>query len=814
MFSPDREMTVRNTMTKTSKMKKLTFALILLISFSYISAQTLKGYIYSTPEKTPVEFANVLVLNLPDSSMVKGVITYMDGQYTSENIQPGNYYIRASFVGFRENGLGVEVKEGQTEVWVDTIFLVQKTEDIDEVVVTGDYVRAKELVDRTVYEILPEIEKTSTNGYDVLRKIPSVQVDFNNNVTLNGKSNFIIQVDGKQRDKEFLARIRPEDIKSIEVIHNPSGRYEGDIEGVINVILKKEARMGMNGMIGVQVKPVNKLTMGGAASLDYGREKITFYASGYSFLQNLNIATTDFRRISLPGEENPVDSVLDISGTGDFSISASSINTGFDYYLNDMNTLSLNYSFKPFSNLIYLGNDGDILLNDQIVNTQENQTDVVSGSSESNISFFYRKKFKKPIQEFTLESIYYFFDSEDDNDFTQRLYNRGGISVVDSTFRNEATLNNRDYFNTRIDYIQPLGVSMRLEAGYQFYLQHMDYNYESSDVGAGNNYLYSEIRHAGYTSFYWNLKKFSLQTTFRVENSNIEINEKINSRYTTLLPSANLMYKFNPKHNLKFTYNRRINRPDIYRLNPYERLNNDFSVSSGNPYLEPEYKDRLQLTYTMNIKKINFSPYLYHEFYSNKIDNRSSLKTSETTGNITVLSAPENLLTGYEQGFGLNTTIVAFNINGSIYRGHFNSYSDSLSNITARDYYSFRLTSYAFVPLFKKKINAFAFINYNGANRSAQTITYNALLWGLGLQQNIKNHSWGIVYLLPLSKQIRFTKVVTETPVIYSDNTQFFDASWFIQVMYSYKFNKGRTIKKAERKTKVESDTKQGGLGQ
>ena len=98
------------------------------------------------------------------------------------------------------------------------------------------------MVDRTVYAIPSVVSKSTSNGYDLLKKIPQVNVDFQNNVTLNGSSNFIIQVDGRQRDKEFLARIIPSDIQTIEIISNPSGKYEGNIDGVISIILKKEAR--------------------------------------------------------------------------------------------------------------------------------------------------------------------------------------------------------------------------------------------------------------------------------------------------------------------------------------------------------------------------------------------------------------------------------------------------------------------------------------------------------------------------------------------------------------------------------------------
>ena len=800
-------------------MKKICIAFILLFQIVSLNAQTLKGFVFSSSENKPVEFANVLLLTQPDSSMVKGVITYMAGEYIFDNVKPGSYYVKSSYVGFQESVISVEVVQGKSEIMVDTIYLSEETEMVDEVVVTGNYIEVKELVDRTVYEMLPEIEKTSTNGYDVLKKIPSVQVDFNNNVTLNGKSNFIIQVDGKQRDKEFLARILPGDIKSIEVVHNPSGRYEGDIEGVINVILKEEARRGINGNFGIQAKPINKMTIGAMGSLDYGREKITFYVSGYSFLQRLNVSGTDYRRFPPPSVETLYDSIVDMTGSGDFSISASSINTGFDYYLNPKNTLSLNYSYKPFANLMTILGDGDISANNQYVNEQVDTTDIDTRSGESNISLFYRKKFEKPIQEFSVESNYYYFSSDDYNNFSQKLLSSDGFNILDTTLRDEITINKREYFKTRIDYVQPIGVSMRLEAGYQFYIQHMNYKYDTIEKDPADNfyqnYEYQEFRNAAYLSFYWNLKKLSLQSTLRAENSMININEDIDTTYTTFLPSANILYKFNPKHNIKFTYNRRINRPDLYRLNPFEKSNSDGTlISTGNPYLEPEHKNKLQLGYNLNIKKINFSPYVYHEIYSKKIDNLTTYRLSSTTGDSAVFNTPGNILTGYEQGFGLNASIYSFNINGSIFRGYFNEYNDAQTHIEARDYSSFRLTSYVYAPLFKEKIHAFGFFSYNGAIRSAQTITYSPMFYGIGMQNHIKNHTWGIFYLLPFSRQIRFSKTITETPTYYSESTQNFDASWFVQLTYSYKFNKGRAIKKSDRKSDVESDTKGGGIGQ
>ena len=263
-------------------MKKFIVLLLLVASVS-VQAQNIRGKVCLEEDKSPLAFATVGLVQLPDSNMITGVISLTDGGYLLENVKPGNYFIRVSFVGYETNGKDVVVETGIPEVLVDTIYLRETTATIDEVTVVGERLKGKELVDRTVYAIPAVVSKSAINGYDLLKKIPQVNVDFQNNVTLNGSSNFIIQVDGRQRDKEFLARILPSDIETIEIISNPSGKYEGNIDGVLNIILKKEARYGMNGNVGLNIKPFNKITSQVTGSLDYALGKITFYVTAFNF---------------------------------------------------------------------------------------------------------------------------------------------------------------------------------------------------------------------------------------------------------------------------------------------------------------------------------------------------------------------------------------------------------------------------------------------------------------------------------------------------------------------------------------------------
>ncbi|MBN1117871.1 MAG: TonB-dependent receptor [Bacteroidales bacterium] len=788
-------------------MKKAIFFLGFIASIFTVNGQEIRGFVFSTSDKSPVEFASVVLTHLPDSAFVTGIITYSEGGYSFSGVKPGKYLVKSTFMGYNDGFAEVDVNENQKVCLADTIFLAEKTNAIGEVVVKGDLVRGEELVDRTVYSIPPEIAKTSVNGYEILRKVPSVQVDFNNNITLNGSSNFIITVDGKQRDKEFLARLVPEDIKTIEIIHNPSGKYDGSIDGVINVKLNNAARVGLGGNYVIAGKPGKTNMIFGNAGLDYGREHVTFYISGYGFVQNLQNYVTNYYKFQHP---SMTDSIVDVDGSGDFSIAAGSINAGFDYYIDDKNTLSLNYSYKPnllsteLNNrgLIYLGTDNDY--------NQISETSTGTNSQESNISAFYRKEFKKPIQELTVESTIYTFNSDDENNYNSQISTSGNLSERVPVIRDELINNDRNYLSTKVDYVHPIGINTRLETGYQFYYQTMMYDFRSNEAASNNIFNYDEIRNAAYAGWTFNYKDFGFQTTHRVEYSNILINDDNTNDYFVYLPSVNVQYKISGAQNLKFTFNSRINRPGIYNLNPYQRLDNDFNISSGNPDLEPERFKKLELKYTLNFKKNFISPYIYYQMISNKISTINEVFESPLVNNSVNSSHPENILTGYEKGFGINAMLWQFNIDGSIFQGKFNE--NSKFNIPSKDYFSYNVRSYAFAPLLKEKLNAFVFVGYQGVRVEAQSKTYSTPFYGIGGQYNYKDHSFGAFYLLPFAKELEMSRTITETDYMYSEAISSFDVRYFVQLQYAYKFNKGRSVKKISHESEVESDTKGGGI--
>lgn len=784
------------------------FILLLFFISVVLNGQNVKGIVSLKSDKSPVPFASVGLIAMPDSNMVTGVITLTDGAYKFEKLAPATYYLKVSFVGYETAMKKVVVEQGATEIVADTIFLTETTKSLNEVTVTAERIKGKEMVDRTVYAVPTVIAKASVNGFDILKKIPQVNVDYQNNVTLNGSSNFIIQVDGRQRDKEFLAKLLPGDIESVEVISNPSGKYEGNIDGVINIILKKEARYGINGNASFNIKPIGKPTTTLTGSLDYAMGKITFYATAYTVTQKLNLSTVNESYFSMN------DSTSKLSGPGRISVTASSVNTGFDYYINGKNSLSFNLSYKPVSQDVLV--DGNTLLSSSgtPVGTIISQTVTGLESDETTFSLFYKKSFKKPIQEFTTEASYYTFKSFDNSNFNNTRYPFMSDVVLNTYGRLEENLNERHYSSVKVNYAHPIGMNTKIEAGYQFYYQDLKYQFTIDGEVNDNIFDYSELRNSVYGGVTFNLKKFGAQGMVRIENSHIMADSVTHPDYSCILPSVNLQYKFSATHNLKLTYNRRINRPGIYDMNPYYKIGQNYEITQGNPDLKPDYRDRVQMTYTWNFGSNFFSPYIYQEYYSDRVGRDFSIITSPVNNSLTTLSKPYNLLSGYESGGGVNAMLWYVNINARVFKGHFNGYTGGSVTIPSVDYFSYSITSYAFAQLDKKKTaTAYIFLQYTGLNRNAQSRTYTHPIYGAGVQKQLKNHGFGIFYLLPFSHDIRINRIETETAFYKSRNLVNVGLNNYIQFTYSYKFNKGRSVKKVDKKIEIESDTKSQTIG-
>jgi outer membrane receptor protein involved in Fe transport len=786
--------------------------ILLLFQSLFLEAQTIKGVVVNAKDRTPVDFATVALMHMPDSALVTGTTTQAGGKFAFDKVKPGKYFIKTIFVGFSPQEKDVQVTPETKTLTIDTIAISETAKQIDEVIVKGQKIEGKELIDRTVYSIPAEVSKASPNAYDLLKKVPSIQVDYNDNITLNGSSNFIIQVDGKTRDKDYLARLLPSDIETIEVITNPSGKYEGNIDGVINIKLKQEARYGISGNFDGGAIPRAQTSGRFNGSLDYAMGKTTIYVSTYGWYNDLNIKYNNNTQYNFTPKMQPIDSVINANGKGTYKFFTGSINAGIDYYIDKYHTFSFNTSYKPTININNLDQNSNIdaiQAYNQIFNTKN-----TTNSGELNSNVFYRQQFVKPLQELTIEGTFYNY-SEDDEYKTDKSTNNINNSLSNYLNRDEKNNSLRKYVNFKIDYVQPFGMDTKIETGIQLYWQQINdtahYNQLKLDTSLLNNFVYTEWRQAVYAGFTTSFDKLSFQTTFRVEHSNVSIKDDTSHslNYSTFLPSVNIMYKFTSKQNVKLTYNKRINRPSLTQLSPAQIVNSTDNITEGNPMLTPEYRNRLQLTYTMNIEKSYVSPYIYYDMYKYKIDNINPVDTSPLVDHRTSFSIPGNFLTGEEHGLGLNALIYFINLNFKYFQGHFNKYKNGSDSIMATNYSSYSISGWAYAPL-PWKMSIFAFGFYQGKNTNAQGTSLGPFFYGTGVRKEVGNQSFGVFWLLPGISNLTVSNVTISTPQYYSHSKSSFDARYFIQLTYSYKFNKGKAVKKVNKDIETESDSKKG----
>src|SRR5512133_2688454 len=382
--------------------------LFILPAFSLkteIETRMITGKLVHDSTSTPVSFASVALLNAADSSVLSGVITDDNGKFVFADIPFGKYRVKATFVGYKAIDIrNIEVSRQNKTVDLKEMKMTEEVKNIDAAVIVGQRLKGEEKVDRTVFTLNDDIRKASTNALDALKHIPSVSVDFQNNVSLEGQTNIQFYVDGVLRNKDYVAQIKPDMIDKIELITNPGAKYDADVSGVINIVLKKEARYGMNGSIQIPVPHPDKIVAEPNGNFEYGNQNFRFYIGDRMHFERFNgteILTTKIDDVN----GSPYN--YDKRGEGINSWQNNYMNYGIDWFLNEKS--SLNFlgewrNWKGVSNdylsnsTIYNGNELS-----QLLRTEKNGLDK---SDNYYFSLFYQRKLAKEGDEFKAE-VYY-----------------------------------------------------------------------------------------------------------------------------------------------------------------------------------------------------------------------------------------------------------------------------------------------------------------------------------------------------------------------------------------------------------------------
>ena len=573
-----------------------------------------------------VEYASVRIFGMRwDSITKKRQEVILGGQLTGENGEfsvdklplMGNFTLKITCIGYEDfdqqitfgftRGQG-QPPSGPVEKDLGNIKLKPANVVLKETEIVGEAAGFSLALDKKVFKMDKNLNAAGGTAEDALKNVPSLSVDIDGNLTLRNATPQIF-VDGRPTNLT-LDQIPGDAIDNVELITNPSAKYDasGGNAGIVNIVLKKERRIGYNGSVRAGIDKRGRPNIGGDINAREG--KINAFLSGnLNMRRSLSESSTD--RNNLVG---PVLTDIYQDGTGQNDRLNLNFRTGLDWFINNRNTITFagNINKGQFSNLDILDIQTDTLDAGGAVsktafskrNTDSNRSYVNSGAQ-----ILYKKLFPMEGRELTADIN--FNGSASDN---QSVFYTDYFGEKPPANQRQTGAGGNQFYTIQSDYVTPLGKGLKVETGVRAAIRSFDSSnatFQTSpdqitEVRINNfadEYSYLDQVYAAYGTFSQSFKKWGYMAGLRAESSKYEgrlpiTNEKFGNRYpVSLFPSLFTTYKLNEEDNLQVNYSRRVNRPSFFQLIPFSDFSDSLQVSRGNPELLPEFTNSLEFSY-------------------------------------------------------------------------------------------------------------------------------------------------------------------------------------------------------------------------
>ena len=616
---------------------KIFFAFLISISFSSaIFAQSngtiVSGVIIDKSTKQPIEFATVQLLKVEDSSISKSTISGKKGKFIFENIAGGNYILQCTFIGYSTTSRSININN-QQKINSGNIEISSSTGNMNEVVVVAKKSLLNTSIDRKVYSVSQDIMAQSGTASDVLKNIPSVEVDIDGNVSLRGSTAVMILINGRpsplmgKTRAEVLQQFPANSIERIEVITNPSARYKPDgTSGIINIVLKKNIKAGWNGS--AVINAGNKDRYNGNVGINYKPGKLNVFGN-YSLRRDSRIRSNNINREYLDSTGKISDYYTEDNRSPARPLSHLAT-LGADYQLNSHNSFGISANYqqrkqvkndivkKYFYDKNYLPTQSYNRL--RYDPEYENETDA---------TVYWQHNFVKEDHELRIEFNASGSDEQEDNHYSNVYY---FPAVTPSSFDNTVISQKNNQQQLSIDYTNPLSDNSKLEAGYSGSFTQLDMNffgeyYDTAqhkfvkDIIKSNRFLYNENIHAFYATYQYSYSKFGYAAGLRAEPVSLRSNlvtkdSLISNNYFKIFPTLHLSYKLKNSE-LQLNYSKRVHRAEGDDLNPFPEYRDPRNLRAGNPKLLPEIIHSVEVGYKWQNKTFSFVPSLYYRYKQN-----------------------------------------------------------------------------------------------------------------------------------------------------------------------------------------------------
>lgn len=616
-------------------------------------AGSIEGRVHDA-QNQPLEYVNVILYKTDGTTMVKGTITDIEGSFQLTGVKDGSYVLNVQFMGYKTVTRNVTVSDANNHtVRLKPITLQDDSEQIAEVAVVAQKQSMKLDIDKKVFNVDQDIASVGGSASEVLENIPSVEVDAEGNVSLRGSSSVTIWVNGKAQGMtsdnrgDILQQMPAESIDHIEVITNPSSKYSAEgSAGIINIVLKRDRKAGYYG--GVQA---NMSTMGGGrlgANINFSSGVLDAYANvgfgrrvhksgGYTDRDNLDNAGNAISFLNSDNKgKNKGKNLFSRAGLTWHVTQQDDITVGFmGMFGNGKNNQDYKYESADYAGYSTMGYS---MTRDRN-NHSENDMKMV------NVDLGYRHEWKTGHDiELTVSKSSWNMDGESEYDQTSRFVSAVDASKSQTTSmqKQETDMKNENW-EIQLDYQQPVGDNMKIEAGYKGDLSHENSptktfgaTKEGEDVvisdseivlneGLYNRFIYDSDVHAMYVNWQQKVNEmFGYQLGLRGEGWTVDANskdynaefnggssEKFSKSFFKVFPTAYLSFHIDESQELQLNYTRRLRRPWGGQLNSFKNISDSTNISYGNPELTPEYSNSLEFNYikTWNNQTLSLSAY-------------------------------------------------------------------------------------------------------------------------------------------------------------------------------------------------------------
>ena len=783
-----------------SRIFALVSACLLVVAASAQDGKV-KGTIVGT-NKAPVPYATVTML-LQDSSVVNGAMTDDKGDFEINPIAAGTYIMKISGIGISTKAQGgIVVSEGNNNI--GKISVTTTSQVMKEVEISGARPKMEIGIDKKIFNVEQNITSSGGSASDVLQNVPSVSVDVDGAVSLRGKSNVTILIDGKPAtllggdEATALQSLPASSIDQVEVITNPSAKYDATgTTGIINIITKREKKLGMNGTVTLGAGTRDKYN--GSLNLNVKNDKWNvFLNSSYRQNRNYRRSTTSIsNKNSTVSSESYEDNLRMFNGFFN--------SIGAEYRIDTNNSITLTQNLnkmywggKGFSEFDRYASSTDLLSHQERYNLSG------GGPISSSTSLDYKRKFRTKGRELSSNATFVKSWNDREQEYTTTVYDANGGVVAGPIFQNAPGTGTNTSLNAQIDYVSPMFTENgKLETGLKAQLfglanentPTIDSPNRDTQIDSVllNGYNYDQNIYAAYTSWSDKVGKLRYQAGLRAEYAYYEgtatrVNgQRYKNEFFNLFPSAFISYELPKDQSIYLSYTRRTHRPRFFELLPYVDLSNPQDTSVGNPDLVPEFIHNLELSYNkMHEKGHNFIVSTYYQYTQNLIE-RYRIIYSETN---TSFTQRRNLAAGVTYCLELTGQVQLIKklwdatINTNFFRNEIlGSNIDPALNNSGFGWFAKLNTSYKLPADFSLQLNA----NYEGPKVIAQGNRQEVYWFDIALRKSFLQGKANLV--LNVSDIFNTRKYTNEYDFGQSLQSSYYDRETRIgNITFTYRF--------------------------